>query len=180
MKNKLDKTFVRVGNLGPVKQKGFNSDDESMGMHKPPAIYGFYAMPFRFQEWFLIGSIDYFQPKIFGCLDDKNFKTPEGGFDWDKQSKLRAKLIRQHTHKFTVDVTDELWHHLTDRVPNNEILQRHGAWVKTTVKAWEKALRKECINLRIESGSGNVNNTRKRTGYYSKDHFEVFFDYKVV
>ena len=180
MKNNLDKIFIRVGNLGPVKQKGFNSNDESMGMHKPPAIYGFYAMPYRFQEWFLIGSIEYFQPKIFGCLADKKFEKEDGSFDWKAQAELRNKLLRQHTHKFSVNATDELWHHLIKHVPNNEVLQRHGAWIKTSFKAWQKALSKESVNLRIESGSGNINNTTKRTGYYSMDHFEVFFDYKIV
>lgn len=59
-KNKYQKNiyqkFVRYGKLKVTKQKGYEEDPSSF--HTPPARRGFYAMPYKFQEMFLIGGID--------------------------------------------------------------------------------------------------------------------------
>ncbi len=81
-------------------------------------------------------------------------------------------------HTFVVDTDIELWHHLT--VPNSEVIDRHNSWVKTNYKAWIKAVSKESVALRASSGGKEgINSCRKRVGFYSMDHFEVFFDTKV-
>lgn len=59
-KNKYQKNiyqkFVRYGKLKATKQKGYEENPTSF--HTPPAIRGFYAMPYKFQEMFLISGID--------------------------------------------------------------------------------------------------------------------------
>lgn len=187
----IDRTFVRFGKLGLVKQDGFGSDT----FHAPPAPRGFYAMPKRFQELFLVGSIENTQ-KIKNMPKEDKYKDPETGeHDWDKYERDNKKAFQKLRHEFSIDPTTEFWHHLD--VPNNEVLQRHNSWVKTTFRAWKKALSKESVKLRAKSLApwvsgkddtegefrktpGGINSTRKRTGWYSKDHFEVFFDTKVI
>jgi hypothetical protein len=172
MKNVLNK-FVRFGKLALVKQKGFGKST----FHAPPSQRGFYAMPLRYQEYFLIGSIDSYQPGQLNVpKKPTNDATEEECESWGKKWHERFKAIR---HEFTVDNDVELWHHLT--VPNNVVISRHNSWVKTSLKAWKKAVSKESVKLRSESGGElGINSARKRTGHYSKDHFEVFFDTKVI
>jgi hypothetical protein len=183
----INRTFVRFGKLGLTKQKGFGSDT----FHSPPCERGLYAMPKRFQELFLIGSIKDTQ-NIKNLPEYDKYKDEDGNVDeksefWIKRKKAWQKL----RHEFYITPKDTLWHHLD--VPNNEVISRHNCWVKTSFKTWEKALAKESISLRARSlalfnpkkdGSvnkviGGVNSTYKRSGCYSKDHFEVFFDTKV-
>lgn len=184
----IDRTFVRFGKLGLAKQKGFGSDS----FHAPPAQLGFYAMPKRYQELFLVGSIESTQ-NIKNLPKEKKYKDPETGeYDWVKFSKDTNKVMRTMRHEFSIGPTDELWHHLD--VPNNEVIARHNDWVKTNYKTWKKALSKESVKLRAQSLApwpkkdtgeknyqrGGINSTRKRAGGYSMDHFEVFFDTKVI
>ena len=183
----IDRTFVRFGKLGLVKQKGFGKDS----FHAPPAQLGFYAMPKRFQEFFLVGSIEQTQ-NIKNMPKPDKYKDPEtGDHDWDTYSKDNKKAFQRLRHEFSIDPTVEFWHHLD--VPNNEALQRHNDWVKTSYKTWKKALSKESVKLRAQSlapwkepsdgkfrkSPGGINSTKKRAGGYSMDHFEVFFDTKV-
>ncbi len=166
--------FIRYGKLALVKQKGFGSDT----FHGPPAQRGFYAMPIQFQSLFLVGSVDDYQP---GQLNAPKKPVGEDVSDeeWDEWWVKRQKRYSAIKHEFTVDNTVELWHHLT--VPNNEVVSRHNSWVKTSLKVWKKAVSKESVSLRAEAGGEKgINSTYKRTGYFSKDHFEVFFDTKVV
>lgn len=162
-KSLVYKTFVRFGKLGLVKQEAYGNDT----FHSPPAHRGFYAMPIRFQEYFLIGTIEVTQPDQFNMP-----KSNEIDYElYNKKRKERMSAIR---HEFTIDVDDEFWHHLN--VPNNEVINRHNSWIKTTYKTWEKAVKKESLRLRSETGgSFGINSGVKRTGLFSKDHFEVFF-----
>jgi len=166
--------FVRFGKLAMVNQKGYGKNT----FHAPPAPRGFYAMPLRYQEWFLVGSMDTYQPK-----QTLNYPKHPGEDatqeELEEFYKKKNKIFRSRAHKFTVDNKVELWHHLD--VPNNEVISRHNSWVKTSIRTWKKAIGKESTRLRAESGGDNgINSVRKRTGYYSKDHFEVFFDTKVI
>lgn len=165
--------FVRFGKLALVKQKGFGGDT----FHSPPAQRGFYAMPLRYQEYFLVGSIDDFQPgQLNAPKMPDNDATGEEWNEWNIKWEKRFKAVR---HEFIVGNDIELWHHLP--VPNNEVISRHNSWVKTSLRAWKKAVGKESVKLRAEDGgSKGINSVRKRTGYCSKDHFEVFFDTKVI
>jgi hypothetical protein len=180
MKTNIDNTFIRFGKMHLTKQQGYGSDT----FHAPPAPIGFYAMPIRFQEYFLIGSLDKTQPKYLPLpkiKDDENV-------DWNERSLLQKKRFKKLIHKFVVDNEEYVWHHLS--IAQNLIIDRHNSWVKTTVRDWKNALIKESIKLRVESmatdfdvkkssGGKRLAEVRPKTGCYSKDHFEVFFDSKV-
>lgn len=182
--------FVRFGKMGMVKQKGYGKDT----FHAPPAAGGFYAFPYRFQELFLVGSLDKLQPGQLGMPKSDKFKDPETGeVDWDAYDKKRKERYSAIRHEFTIDHTTEFWHHLP--VPNSEVSARHGSWVKTNFRAWEKAVKKESVKLRAESlgifdekssagkkmhRPGGINSVGKRTGLFSKNNFEVFFDTKIA
>jgi len=182
MKNNLNH-FVRFGGLNLKKQKGYSTvpkKGEGLGWHSPPAPRGFYAMPKVAQELFLIGSIDQFQPGIMPKIkDDDDYH------EWDKRRRKAMSLLRKEFYK------DKgfIWHHLEEHTEVNEIIGRHGSWVKTSILAWEKAFSKMSLESRYgdNKGSGWDLSTRSINeparsgvvGMYSKDHCEVFFDEKV-
>jgi hypothetical protein len=62
-------------------------------------------------------------------------------------------------------------------------MAEHGSWVKTSMKAWQKAFSKESLRNRYGDVSivrnTSINNARGINGYYNEDHFEVFFDEKI-
>jgi hypothetical protein len=171
-------TFVRFGGLDLKNQKGFSKDDDDY--HTPPAPRGIYAMPKIAQDFFLIGCISITQPGIF----PKN-KFEEDGIliDNSKVAKKRYREIRKEFRK----TNGEIWHHLEEYTNHKDILQRHNSWIKTDMKTWSKAFSKMSTSMRygrmkydLENGV-NVRGDGKGgiTGWYSKDHCEVFFDEKV-
>jgi len=194
MKIDIDNTFVRYGRMHLTKQKGFGKDT----FHSPPTSIGFYAMPIRFKEMFLVSSVEEFQPNILGIPKKLNpkFNRDEDGhtkddFDWGKHGEVHRKKFKRIVHKFTVKNEDYIWHHLD--IKQNFIVNEYNGWVKTSVRDWKKALIKESLRLRVESmsttiftaetgkssGGKGFSEVRPKTGCYSKDHFEVFFDSKV-
>ena len=69
---------------------------------------------------------------------------------------------------------------------HNEIIDSHGSWVKTSIDTWQKAFSKSSLSDRYGKGFGDetrgeesINKTKGISGWYSKDHYEVFFDEKV-
>lgn len=187
MKKDIDNIFIRYGKMHLTKQKGYGNDT----FHSPPAPLGFYAMPIRFQELFLVGSIDKTQPDIIAMPKKLNFenKKEDEVFDWDKYNEIRKKKWKNIIHKFSAKNENEIWHHLD--VKENVVIDKHNDWVKTTIRDWKIALIKESLKLRVQSmstgwgdpsestGGKNFSEVRPKTGSYSKDHFEVFFDSKV-
>ena len=181
MKTNIDNTFIRFGKMHLTKQQGYGSDT----FHAPPAPIGFYAMPIRFQEYFLIGSLESTQPKYLPLPKIKD----QENVDWNEYNEIRKKRFKKIIHKFVVNNEEYIWHHLS--IKQNLIVDRHNSWVKTTVRDWKNALIKESIKLRAESmttdffdgskstGGKRLAEVRPKTGWYSKDHFEVFFDSKV-
>ena len=169
------RTFVRFGKLGLLKQKGYGINT----FHAPPAPKGFYAMPIHFQEYFLISGIDQTQSDQLNIPNMEKFRKPDGEIDWDEFSKKEKERYSAVRHEFIIKKDTEFWHHLD--VPNNVVLARHNDWVKTSYHAWKKAVDKENIRLRAYSGGEKgVNSTKKRAANFTRDHFEVFFDSKVV
>ena len=195
--------FVRFGGLDLKTQKGYSSKDEGT-FHAPPAPRGFYAMPKIAQELFLVGSLDKTQPSIFAKApeypeykeingelskeDQEKWEKESDAFDWDKHNKNRDKRYTEIRKEFK-KIDGNIWHHLVDMVPNNEVLERKGSWVKTSIKAWQKAFNKESLKNRYGEdfggsqgkgrGETSINKARGITGFYSKDQYEVFFDEKV-
>jgi len=179
MKTDIDNTFIRYGRLHLTKQEGFGKDS----YHAPPTQYGFYAMPIRFQELFLISSLDKTQPDVLS-LPKKLDREKNPDFDYDEYSKKRRNRYKSIMHKFVVKNDDVIWHHLN--LKPSVVLASYGTWNKSLVRDWKKALIKESVNLRAKCIAGfmgecniNLGEIPKKTGYYSKDHFEVFFDTKV-
>lgn len=179
MKTDIDNTFVRYGRLHLTKQEGFGKDS----YHAPPTQYGFYAMPIRFQELFLIGSLDKTQPEVLS-LPKKLDSEQNPDFDYKEYSTKRKKRYKSIIHKFIVKNDDVIWHHLN--LKTNVVLASYGTWNKSLVRDWKKALIKESVNLRAKCIAGFMGESNikleeipKKTGHYSKDHFEVFFDTKV-
>ena len=169
LKGKDPFVFVRFGGLDLKNQKGYTSKESEMDFHTPPKPRGIYAMPKIAQEFFLIGSLDKTQKGIFKKnADDTDF----------------IKKLRQIRKEFRKDSGD-IWHHLIDYVDNIDIIERKGQWIKTDIKVWAKAFSKMSTELRygrskwdLQSGIKEPGIGKGITGYYSKDHCEVFFDEK--
>jgi hypothetical protein len=174
MKNKKLNTFVRFGGLNLKKQKGFGNDT----FHSPPAPIGIYCMPLIAQELFLVGDLSY-QKNVMPKAKKEYFDTTEGAENYEKRTKNIRRLKRKEFYKNTGNI----WHHLREYTDNNEIIEEHNSWCKTSIKAWQKAFSKMSLNLRYGEDDSfkitNINVARGITGYYSKDHCEVFFDEKV-
>jgi len=188
--------FVRFGNIKATRQKHFG---EYESFHSPPVKDGFYAMPHKAQEFFLIGCIDETQPHLFpktpysevvyekwkdiindipiewdksgGCYTNVT-KYPKEYEDEMKEAKDKyLKIMRQIRREFTLKDEDIIWHHLENMIPHNEIIQRSGSWVSSRVKEYKKAFKKENARLKY---------SKKFTPYgYSKDHFEVFIPFNI-
>lgn len=169
-KNKNPYLFVRFGSLNLKKQKHYIEVDKSF--HNPPVKFGFYAMPYILQEWFLIGSIAKFQPEVFGKEINYN------DIDWEKHEK-KIKKIKQQIRKIFEKKEGFIWHHLDVKNP----VKISGSWNKSTMKTWEKALRKTILRERMSTDwqevKGKISEIKGINGYYSKDHYEVFIDEKI-
>lgn len=194
--------FVRFGGLDLKNQKGYGRDT----FHSPPASRGIYAFPKVTQEMFLVGSLDVFQPGILAKkpkypdhkeieIDGKMKLSPEdmekwdkesSEFDWDEYEKNRKKRYSEIRKEFR-KTTGNIWHHLGEFCKPVSIIDTHGSWVKTSIADWQKAFSKSSLTQRYgeDFGSNNgrgessINSARGLNGYYSEDHYEVFFDEKV-
>lgn len=179
--------FVRFGNLDHnAIQKGFGKDS----FHAPPARRGFYAMPKIAQERFLIGSLPDTQPQHFPKNPKlfEKYPTYWVGTDPEKDEiyrKFKEKVAKSYEkiRREFVKRDGFIWHHLEDSVKNHQVVDRHGCWVKTSVKDWAKAFGKDVVKLRAQGGGfegeGKGGQATRFFGGYSKDHYEVFIDEKI-
>lgn len=170
LKGKDPFVFVRFGGLDLKNQKGYGNKE--LTFHSPPAKRGIYAMPKIAQELFLVSSLDKTQKGIF-----KKDISVDGS---DFRNKL--KQIRKEFRKDSGNI----WHHLEEYTDNSDIIDRHDAWIKTDIKVWAKAFSKMSTILRYGRSKYDLENNinvhgegKGLTGWYSKDHCEVFFDEKV-
>lgn len=168
MKNALN-IFVRFGGLDLKNQHGYSREQKTF--HAPPAKRGFYAFPKVAQELFLVGSLDRTQPSVLPKMKHDGSWEVQDYDNYEKKRRRALFLTRREFHKSSGTV----WHHLEQHVSNNNIIQRHGSWVKTTIKVWLLAFKKESVTCRASSSF----ETSRMFGYFSKDHLEVFFDTKV-
>lgn len=190
MKKNIDNIFVRFGKLHLTKQDGFGNDT----FHSPPASKGFYAMPIRFQEYFLISSIGSYQKNQYNLpkkLDTDNIVKEDDDElreeMWKEREKYRNKRMSELRHEFFVPNDKLVWHHLERNVKPYDIIDRHNLWIKTDVGTYIKSMLLESFKLRAETLKyfdkdeiKDINSVKKNAGGVSKDHFEVFFDTKVV
>lgn len=180
MKGKNLTIFIRFGGLNVKKQKGYSVDEQNLSYHTPPAPKGLYAMPKIAQEFFLIGAMCEYQPGVVPKspnIDYDNTSDEEQEKIWNAYNKRYKKSISSMRKEF-VKTKGEIWHHLEEYADLNEIISRHGSWVKTSIHAWQKAFSKMSLKLRY-FGVKNINEAKGILGYYSKDHCEVFFDEKI-
>lgn len=179
-----DFKFVRFGGLNVKTQKGFGRDS----FHAPPASKGFYAMPYKLQELFLVGSLSVTQPDIFKKKSEfdklgdipltqdfksyTDFKVAKDAYDeLLKAQREDGKNKMRSIRKEFIKKDGDIWHHLDTDTDPNEIISRSGSWVKSSLQAWSKAVKR----IRAREGT-----KEKFKGFkYSKDHYEVFFDEKV-
>ena len=183
MKKKELTRFVRFGGLNLKKSKGFKENSD--GYHSPPAPKGFYAMPLIAQEFFLISSIEKYQPDNIPKTKNIDFSIDINYDNYEKSRKLALTKIRKEFLKNE----GTIWHHLIEYTPHHKVLDTHGSWIKTDIKDWELAFNTMSVALKAESIKFNrsdsdkygigINNIRGITGFFSKDHCEVFFDEKV-
>ena len=176
IKGKNLNIFVRFGGLNIKPQKGFGRDT----YHAPPASRGIYAMPKCCQELFLVGSLGIFQK---GTMP----KDPKSWDGWEQEDfddlRKRCKRSLMVKRKQFVKISGNIWHHLGEWIDRNEVISEHNSWVKTSIKAWQKAFSKMSLEYRYGNerdwSSKSINENRGLTGMYSKDHCEVFFDEKI-
>lgn len=122
-KNKEQKNiyqkFVRYGKLKVTKQRGY--EENPMSFHTPPAKQGFYAMPYKFQELFLIGGIDESQNiNIPGKVEEKWIidtveninreyeEDPEGIYSLKDYLEENDMYYKTYIQK-NIDGVDEVW-----------------------------------------------------------------------
>ena len=193
MKGKDLNIFVRFGGVNLKKQKGYKPDPATY--HSPPAPRGFYAMPKVAQEFFLISSMQVYQPNTVPkfpkkeiCGEDENgipICAEASSEQWDEYHKRTKKAISSMRKEF-IKMDGNIWHHLSDHVKPNEVIDRHGTWIKTDIKSWQKAFSKRSLKYRYGErddfgGITSINEPARSGlfGVYSRDEFEVFFDEKV-
>ena len=83
-----------------------------------------------------------------------------------------------------------IWHHLDNYysgdkirllVPDSEIIDRKGSWIKTSLKSWDSAIKKLNTIERWESYINRINSSKSGNPHtfprmYSNDHYEVFIE----
>jgi len=169
--------FVRFGKLDSFQIQKVHavSGKETSSIHTAPEKRGFYAMPLKYQEMFLIGNLEKTQKDVFpkNKIQKDAGGLPDEGVlaSYEKRvNYIKHNLIR---HSFTLKDSDLIWHHLHfyNAVPINEIERRVGDWVLTSVGAFKKAIGKAIAKTAKDCGMhrGNVN-ARK----LDRDAFEVF------
>lgn len=144
--------FVRYGGLSGRRQRGYNPNAPTM--HSPPANKGIYAFPEHLIERFLLGGTN--------ALKDKSEKYFVNG-KADGQPMVRRR---------TFDYNGEIWHHLPAKIVNKQ----SGTWYLSPMHSYEEALRRELHTLCSDSLSKGQVVRSGLTGYYSKDHLEVFIE----
>lgn len=90
---------------------------------------------------------------------------------WDDYFK---GMLYQPSYRKKFKYNGPLWHHLGEYVPQEEIWDKKGEWVKTSMESYKKAFHKELISLK-KSAAPYHSGFRGTTW----DHLEVFIDQKV-
>jgi len=167
--------FIRFGKMDSyqIQNVHVKKDQEPSSIHIAPEKRGFYAMPLKFQEMFLISSIEQTQkntfPKNKVPRDDDGYVNIDTQAEYDKQVQhIKYDLIR---HSFILRDPVPIWHHLVKSTPLNEVDRRNGYWILTSVSSFKKAIGKAIAQMAKsnEMHRGDVN-IRK----LDKDMFEVF------
>ena len=153
LKESLMNKFVRYGDLDRnKKQKNYVGSNKSKDhpvtgdFHLAPVSRGFYAMPYDKEEPFLVGSLETTQPerfKQFNYNKDPFEMTEEENDAYNRSIDKHYKDQMNRNRKvFELKNQELIWHHLVDEVSINEIEQRRGSWILTTLKEYNKCRKK--------------------------------------
>lgn len=199
--------FIRWGNLNPIKHKEARGTDEDTWIHVAPCYKGIYAFPRGFIEEFLIGG-EYGQhhkrllrDKDGNPIPDRDFYTPYLEKVKPEYAKILKKLKIKKRDLTVLYINDEqytaynvrpkkfkyngdIWHHLEDSVDKDEIIDSKHGWIKTSFKAYVKALRKRDTVERFHSYLMSKDRHGDRHGdphthpnWFVKDYYEVFIEH---
>lgn len=183
--------FVRFGNLNPVKHKEHNRKDS---YHTAPRRWGIYAFPEHFVERFLIGAsyTDHWRIKI-----PEEYIIESIGVDVKYRKKHHLKLSHIYW-KYNEDADmeyatylkrpkkfqhkGEIWSHLENFVKPKDILDKHGDWIKTTMRVYIKALNRCNLYDRFQAYikpfyGKTYGNPHTCPAHCTKDHYEVFIEH---
>jgi len=175
--NNVLNRFIRFGKFDSFQIQNVYvvNGKEPSSIHVAPEKRGFYAMPLKYQELFLISSLEDTLKDVFP--KNKVSQNTDGWYVWDELMNynkrinyIKYNLIR---HSFMLKDSDLLWHHLHfyNVVTINEIERRAGDWVFTSVGTFKKAIGRVIAKLAKENEMhrGNINVAK-----LDKDDFEVF------
>lgn len=108
----------------------------------------------------------------------RNFYKYYGSLTIDNDDGTTTTHYFKPPKRKVFDYDGEIWHHIDYKINKNEILDRNGSWVKTTMKTYEKALKRYILNNKLKSSSGNlILNSARKNGGYSLDDLEVFIEH---
>lgn len=89
-------------------------------------------------------------------------------FEYDKEY---YRVLYRNSPRKKFSYNGPLWHHLTNGVTPDKILDEKGAWIKTDMDTYRDAFSKELHSMHSQ---------KARSGYgTSLDHMEVFIDQKI-
>ncbi len=106
----------------------------------------------------------------------KNWSFMRGDVESDEEGKEIEHFLYNNSNRKKFKYDGPIWHHLKKRVPNHAILDENGDWVKTDMKTFKEALRKELQYMMTPDRKENFNRGIKG---WAKDHLEVFIDEKI-
>lgn len=204
MKRLKELYFYRFGNLNSVKHKEHNMKE---GYHVAPRVRGIYAFPRGYFEAFLVWS-QYNEHWNKILLDDEGHKILYEDFyvNWSddnikekyikmlKKRHLKRQLIsykiddngtymiyKMRPKKFTY--SGPIWSHLVEYIKEEDVMERHGDWVKTSYKTYIKALHKCDTHDRFitytflqKKWDGNHGDPHNCPIVDNQEHYEVFIE----
>lgn len=205
MKNQKDLYFIRYGNLNPVKHKEHRFKDD---WHVAPRVKGIYAFPRGYIDYWLINSgynvfwnvflrdengekivfrdlfykfTDNLKPEYVRLL--KKYKIPQKLLCRQEVDEVMYAAYKKPPKRF--HYSSPIWSHLYKYVDEEEVIDRHKEWVKTTFKTYCKALRKCDMAMRFQTyivypwkdvPRQCFGNPHTCPFYYERELFEVFIE----
>ena len=124
------------------------------------------------------------RPDYDSKLPDEEFDRicAELDKDWEDNHKDEPKwMFAKKPSPKIFEFDGNLWHHLSDKLKQFQILKRHGSWVKSSVEDYRVALEKEMHDARSDEMVWMMKHKQMPSAkspfrFYSKDHLECFIE----
>lgn len=68
---------------------------------------------------------------------------------------------RMKEHYSRIKFEEDLWHHLTDHVKPKDVIKREGSWILTSHSVWQKAFKKEMLDMKLKGWGGKINHDKE-------------------